>query len=178
VAAIEAARKATEIRQPVAVSAFEAAQPAMARATQEHSKTAYQVEPYRKVRLPDLCASNQALHTVDPKRLAHDIKAVVDVEAPIHEADVTRRLMESYGLSRAGNRIAANISEAIKAGTRAGLFFYADGFLYTDKQREARIRSRGTLEPAERKLELVAPEEYESSRTSRYHALKKPVAAA
>jgi hypothetical protein len=163
VAAIEAARKATKSLQPIAVSTPEAAQPAIARATQEHPKAAYQIEPYRKARLPNLGASNQALHTVDPKRLAHEIKAVVDVEAPIHEADVTRRLMEPYGLSRAGNRIAANVLEAIKAGTRAGLFFYADGFIYTDKQRETRIRSREALETAERKIELVAPEEIDAA---------------
>jgi hypothetical protein len=71
--------------------------------------------------------------------------------------------MESYGVNRAGNRIAATVSEAIKAGVRAGLFFYANGFVYADKQREARIRSREELEPTERKLELVAPEEIDGA---------------
>ena len=135
----------------------------MARATQESPKTAYQVEPYRKARLPSLLISHQDLHTIDSNRLAHEIKAVVDVEAPVHEADVTRRLIESYGLSRAGNRIAAKVSEALKAGTRAGLFFYADGFVYADKQREVRIRSREALETTERKIELVAPEEIDAA---------------
>ena|GEM_PF-3517143 len=162
-AAIEAARKATETRQPINVSTPEVAQPAITRATQENPKAVYQIEPYRKARLPNLCTSNQALHMVDPKRLAHEIKAVVDVEAPVHEVDVIRRLMESYGLNRAGNRIAANVSEAIKAGTRAGLFFYADGFIYADKQREARIRGREVLETTERKIELVAPEEIDAA---------------
>src|SRR5262249_42046287 len=77
--------------------------------------------------------------------------------------DVTRRLMEPYGLSRAGNRIATHVLKAIKAGTRAGLFFYADGFVYADRQREARIRSREALEPSERKIELVAPEEIDAA---------------
>jgi very-short-patch-repair endonuclease len=163
VAAIEAARKAAEMCQPVTVSAPEAAQPAIARAAQESPKSAYQVEPYRKAHLPSLFTSNQDLHSVDPNRLAHEIKAVVDVEAPVHESDVTRRLMESYGLSRAGNRIATNISNAIMAGTKAGLFFYAGGFLYTDTQREARIRSREVLETTERKIELVAPEEIDAA---------------
>ncbi|SRR6266508_2144196 len=56
-----------------------------------------------------------------------------------------------------------NISEAIKAGTRTELFFYADGFVYTDKQRKARIRSRGALETTERKIELVTPEEIDAA---------------
>ena len=68
VAAIEAACNATEIRQPIAVSTSKVVQPAIARTTQENPKAAYQIEPYRKARLPNLCASNQALHTVDPKR--------------------------------------------------------------------------------------------------------------
>ena len=163
VAIIEAARKAAEMCQPVTISAPEAAQPTMARATQASPKTAYQVEPYRKARLPSLLISHQDLHTIDSSRLAHEIKAVVDVEAPVHEADVTRRLIESYGLSRAGNRIAAKVSEALKAGTRAGLFFYADGFVYADKQREVRIRSREALETTERKIELVASEEIDAA---------------
>ena len=163
VAAIEAARKAAARCQPVAVSAPEVAQPAMARATQELPGVVYQVEPYRKIRLPSLLGSDQALHMVSPASLAHQIKAVVDVEAPVHESNVTRRLRESYGVNRAGNRIAANVSEAIEAGVRAGLFFYADGFVYADKQREVRIRSREALEPTERKIELVAPEEIDAA---------------
>jgi very-short-patch-repair endonuclease len=158
VAAIEAARQVAEMSQPTVASIPEVSQPALARATRENPTSTYQVEPYRKVRLPSV-VSNQALHVVDPSHLAQAIKAVVDVEAPVHESEVTRRLMESYGLSRAGNRIAANVSEAIKGGTRAGLFFYADGFLYIDRQREAKIRSREMLEATERKIELVAPEE-------------------
>jgi very-short-patch-repair endonuclease len=163
VAVIEAARKAAEMCQPVTVSSSAAAQPTMARVTQESAKTAYQVEPYRKARLPSLLISHQDLHTIDSNRLAHEIKAVVDVEAPVHEADVTRRLIEAYGLSRAGNRIAAKVSEALKTGTSIGLFFYANGFVYTDKQREVRIRSREALETTERKIELVAPEEIDAA---------------
>lgn len=163
VAAIEAARQAAAMYQPVTVSVPEVAQPAIARATQESPRSVYQVEPYRKASLPSLLGSNQALHMVDPTSLAHQIKAVVDVEAPVHESNVTRRLRESYGVNRAGNRIAANVSEAIKAGVRAGLFFYADGFVYADKQREVRIRSREALEPTERKIELVAPEEIDAA---------------
>ena len=83
--------------QPVTVSAPEAAQPTIARTTQESPRAAYQVEPYRKARLPSLSISHQDLHTIDPNRLAHEIKAVVDVEAPVHEADVTRRLMGAPG---------------------------------------------------------------------------------
>jgi very-short-patch-repair endonuclease len=163
VAAIEAARTAAALCPPVAVSAPEVAQPAMVRTTQEAPRAVCQVEPYRKARLPNLFGANQALHTVDPHRLAQQIKAIVAVEAPVHEADVTRRLMESYGLSRAGTRIAATISEALKAGTGAGLFFYTDGFVYADQQREASIRSREALEPTERKIELVAPEEIDAA---------------
>lgn len=161
-AAIEAARQAAEMRQPVPDAALGVSQPALARATRENSPSAYQVEPYSKVRLPRV-ASNQALHTVDPNHLAQAIKAVVDVEAPVHELEATRRLTESYGLSRAGNRIAAHVSKAIKIGISAGLFFYADGFLYTDRQREAKIRNRERLEASERKIEWVAPEEIDAA---------------
>jgi hypothetical protein len=46
-----------------------------------------------------------------------------------------------------------------------GLLFFSrtTSFLYTDKQREGRIRSREALEPTERKIELVAPEEIDAA---------------
>lgn len=163
VAAIEAARQAAERCQAEAVLVSEAAQPAIARAAQESPQSTCQVEPYRKAQPPRLLPSNQELHAVNPNRLAYEIKGVVDVEAPVHESEVTRRLLESYGVSRAGNRIVTQVSKAIEAGTKAGLFFYADDFLYTDEQRQVKIRSRATLEPTERKFELVAPEEIDAA---------------
>jgi restriction endonuclease-like protein/uncharacterized protein DUF3320 len=163
VAAIEAARQAAEMCEAEAVSAPEAAQPAIARAAQESPKSTYQVEPYRKAQLPRLLLSKQELYAVDSHRIAFEIKAVVDIEAPVHESEVTRRLLESYGVSRAGSRIAAHVLNAIEAGSNAGLFYYAAGFLYRDNRCEARIRSRKALEPTERKLELVAPEEIDAA---------------
>ena len=88
---------------------------------------------------------------------------MVDIEAPVHESDVTKRLMESFGVSRAGSRITERIGVAIKHGYRAGLFHCNAGFLYVDNNRETKVRNRSSLESVERKIELIAPEELDAS---------------
>jgi hypothetical protein len=88
---------------------------------------------------------------------------VVDIEAPVHELDVTKRIMESFSVSRAGSRITEQIGNAIKYGQRTGLFHCSAGFLYADNNREAKVRSRSSLESVERKIELIAPEELDAA---------------
>jgi hypothetical protein len=91
------------------------------------------------------------------------VKAVVEVESPVHEAAVTKRLMESFGVSRAGNRIVESVSVALSHGHRAGLFHHSGGFVYTDKTRLAFVRNRGELEATERRIEWVSPEELDTA---------------
>jgi hypothetical protein len=105
----------------------------------------------------------QALHEVPAERLAGLVKFVVDIEAPVHVTEVTKRLMESFGVSRAGNRISDNVDIAIKHGHRSGLFHHTGGFLYADKTRSTKIRNRSALESTERKIELIPPEELDAA---------------
>lgn len=164
VAAIEQARQLSAAPAPPAAEPPEIEPPALQRFSREERMPDAAAEPYRKAELGQLPAFNAPeLHMVDPRQLAYTIKAVVAAEAPVHQEAVTRRLLARYGLGRAGNRIVAAINQAIAAGVAAGLFVHADGFLYADGQRPARIRSRAGLEPAERKIELVAPEELEAA---------------
>ncbi|HEY1011124.1 MAG TPA: DUF3320 domain-containing protein, partial [Herpetosiphonaceae bacterium] len=161
VAAIEAARQ-TSAAAPPAEEPEEQAAPAIPRQARETPAPA--AEPYRKAELGRLPPGHAPeLHQVPPQQLAYTIKAVVAVEAPVHREDVTRRLLARYGLTRAGSRIAGAVDEAVAVGARAGLFVHAGGFLYADGQRAARPRSRAALEPAERKIELVAPEELDAA---------------
>lgn len=114
---------------------------------------------YTKVTLPT-SSSTKPLHEESVSRLADLIKLIVEVEAPVHELLVVKRIMESYGVSRAGNRITDNINLAIKYGNKNSYFNYFDGFLYKDSSREIlEIRNRSNLAIADRKIEYVAPEE-------------------
>lgn len=163
VAAIEAARHAIGRSEPIPAEVPSVPQAAIVRAPHADSPAAASNVTYRKAELGSHSIPVPELHTEDPRRLAYAIKAVVAAEAPVHKDDVTRRLLKRYGVERAGNRISATIDQAIEAGAKAALFFYADGFVYTDERRTAQIRNRSILEPGERKIELVAPEELDAA---------------
>lgn len=159
VAAIEAARaKIAEGRslvEPVSELKHEIERGAPAAETEVFSNLS---QPYVKTRLtPVMTAIN--LHQERPERLMQMIQTVVNTEAPVHTGEVTRRLMEAFGVTRAGSRITAAVEGAISLGTRRNIFSIKGDFVYSTDSLPIPIRNRAHLESTERKLEWVAPEE-------------------
>ena len=163
-AAIEAARLSIASDQPQALTIKPVSAPVIIRELPEvEASTAAQAKAYRKARLPSSEASGFGLHEAPAASLAILVKSVVDVESPVHESEVIKRLMSSFGVARAGNRIVENVGVSIRHGHRAGLFHHADGFVYADRSRAAEVRNRSALEPPERKIEWVSPEELDAA---------------
>ncbi|MGK4339993.1 DUF3320 domain-containing protein [Ectopseudomonas oleovorans] len=119
-------------------------------------------QPYVKARLTPVVSMTE-LHQEKPERLMQMIRTVVEVEAPVHASEVTRRVMEAYGVARAGARITSVVDEAIRLGVRQGVYRGHGSFLYCADSRPVPIRSRAHLESAERKIEWVAPEELDQA---------------
>lgn len=117
---------------------------------------------YRKAELPRW-RSEAELHEAPIDHLVRMIKSVVEIESPVHESEVTKRLKKAFGVSRAGNRISQRIANAIANGYRSKEFVVAGDFLYADPSKSATVRDRSNLEPSERKIELVAPEELDAA---------------
>lgn len=162
IAAIEAAQNSIRLEKPVEVMVKPVSPPIIVRDLVGEEDSATQAMAYRKAVLPRWRSSEQ-LHEAPADKLASLVKSVVTVEAPVHESDVTKRLMEAFGVSRAGSRITESVGIAIQHGHRSGLFHYNSGFLYVDKNRPAAVRNRAILEPTERRIELVAPEELDAA---------------
>jgi hypothetical protein len=112
-----------------------------------------------QARLSPVMDPGVQLHQEKPERLVRMISTVVEVESPVHESDITRRLMEAFGVGRAGSRITTAVEEAIRVGCRQQQFRQRDGFVYSVNGQGVQIRNRAQLEASERKIELVAPEE-------------------
>jgi len=166
VAAIESARQSIAADLPLMPQVRSVAAPVITRELPDAEASATKAVPamtYVKVQLPSSEALGISLHEAPPANLAALVKAVVAVESPVHETEVIKRLMMSYGVARAGSRIVENVGAAIRHGHRAGMFHQADGFVYADALRVAQIRNRSELEPAERKIEWVAPEELDAA---------------
>lgn len=112
---------------------------------------------YEKANLPPWTA--QELHEISLRKLASMIGLIVDVEAPVHESNITKRLLPAFNISRAGKRIVEHVMDAIRLGHTQNLFHYDGGFVYKDNASKVRPRNRSNLEPAEKKIEFVAPQE-------------------
>ncbi len=119
-------------------------------------------KPYVKVRLTPASPLTE-LHQEKPEQLARMIQSVVEVEAPVHLNEVTKRLMEAFGVTRAGARIASAVDDAMHLGVRQRLFHKRGDFVYSVESRSIPIRSRAERPSAERKFEWVAPEELDQS---------------
>ena len=115
--------------------------------------------PYVKARLSPVLDSTVPLHQAPPESLAQMIKTVADVESPVHVSEVTRRLMEAFGVNRAGSRITSAVEEAVRLGKKMQLFRHRRGFVYSLADTSVRIRDRSLLDASERKIELVPLEE-------------------
>jgi hypothetical protein len=107
--------------------------------------------------------TDEALHEVQRAKLAELIRTVVDVESPVHEADITRRVMDSFGVSRAGNRIVDAVRSALQYGATAGIFKFENGFAYAMTSADVPVRNRSDFENSEKKIEHVAPIEIEAA---------------
>lgn len=162
VAAIENARRSVNLERTVEATIEPVAPPIITRDTASKGDSATQAMMYRKAELPRWKLS-VPLQEAPIEKLASLVKSVVATEVPVHESQVTKRLMEAFGVSRAGSRITERVNIAIQHGHRAGDFHYHSGFLYADEQRAAAVRNRTLLESGERKIELVAPEELDAA---------------
>jgi very-short-patch-repair endonuclease/DNA polymerase III delta prime subunit len=160
--AIESARAALKANKPMEVTVKPVSAPVIHRAALEVAESATTAMAYRKAVLPGWKYS-EALHEAPADHLIGMIKAVTDIEAPIHESDVTKRLMDAFGVSRAGSRITEAVSSAIQQGHRGGAIHFANGFVYADKTKLANVRNRNAFEASEKKIEYVAPEELDAA---------------
>lgn len=118
-------------------------------------------QPYVKARLP--AVAGQELHEADNATLAGLIQTVAAVESPVHVDEVAKRLMDAYGVTRSGSRIAARLGVALQHAAAQRLIEVRGGFVYAIGGDPVQARDRSSFGPTERKIELVAPEEIDAA---------------
>ena len=106
-------------------------------------------------------AYKDRLHEVAPITMADWIAQVVEIESPVHEDEVARRIVNSAGIKRLGRRIQAAFDSGQSAAVRKKSVIKKGGFLWKPNMRQPILRSRSELPSASRKLEFIAPEEIE-----------------
>jgi very-short-patch-repair endonuclease len=99
--------------------------------------------PYVEASLA-LPSGSGELHDAPVHQLADSARQVIEVEGPVHVAEVTARIRTLWGLQRAGGRIQAAIERAVQSLVGADQVVEAAGFLSLPGA-EVRLRDRSTV---------------------------------
>jgi very-short-patch-repair endonuclease len=113
------------------------------------------VRPYEFCQL-DISLTSNDLHLVPTIQLVEWITQVVAVESPVHWIEAGRRIADSLGVQRIGNRIQEALIRACQSGSRSKKFKYKDDFLFSITQEHCPIRDRSAFPPQTKKLEYVS----------------------
>ena len=94
--------------------------------------------------------------------LANVATKVVEIEGPIHEEEVARRIAQLWGSGRAGSRIRKAVQDALKRGIKANKLMRLGEYMmrYGERVRVVRDRSETGLATL-KKPELIATQEIE-----------------
>lgn len=161
VAAIEAAQLAADQEQPVQTSMPAAVPHVIARDNTEEAASPSFSVPYLKAQLPP--ELDLQMHQMGAVSLGQMMAKVVSIEGPVHLAEITRRLMEAFGIVRAGARITSSVQDAVNEGQRCQWVELRGEFLYVPGQFDFVVRDRSAWPSADRKIEWVAPEEIDAA---------------
>ena len=132
------------------------------RAEESHRVSPYVTAVYQRVSGDSLqIRLGTEAHEIPPVALALAIKRIVEVESPIHEEEIMRRIIEVTGQRRIGQRIKSHIQRAIHTATRRKYVVREKPFLFDPNQTEVNVRHRNddSLPEASRTMEYVAPAE-------------------
>jgi very-short-patch-repair endonuclease len=124
----------------------------------QQSTPAIHVQEYKTAPL-NIPYFQNILHEVSAKIMAGWIKDVVDVESPVHEDEVIRRIVNAAGVKRVGNRIRSNFEFGLSKAVREELVTKRGEFIWQMKMKQPKIRSRSKLPNKSRRIYLIAPEE-------------------
>jgi len=119
---------------------------------------AFETEPYVTAKL-SIAAYSATLHLVSLHRMPGWIKEVVDIESPVHQDEVARRIVNSAGVKRIGRRIRVAFAQALSIAARDGLVTEKGQFLWRPDMKTPKLRSRSQLPASSRRLSLISPEE-------------------
>lgn len=104
-------------------------------------------------------------HEISPQRMAEIVARIVDIEGPVHQEEITRRVGSLFGKQRAGSRIARAVYAGLgrmKAKDRR--YRVSDGFWMTeDQESDPPLRDRTQAEPNLRRAVMLSPVEIDAA---------------
>lgn len=104
--------------------------------------------------------TSSEIHEVPTLELARIVTQVVEIEGPVHEEELARRISQLWGLQRAGSRIKEAVGDALVTAGRSGLIAQQGPFVSLPAQVRVPVRNRAEVSQANlRKIEMLPPTE-------------------
>jgi very-short-patch-repair endonuclease len=164
VAAIESARmkRAGRAESPSPAVAEQTARAdasmSILRETADDEDSGVLVEPYREAAFS--VARGDEPHKVSPVKMADIVSRIVEIEGPIHEEEIARRVTTLWGLQRTGNRIGGAVRQGLKIAARRGSVIADGDFYRTDSNSTPMLRDRSGVDSATlRRPDMIPPSE-------------------
>lgn len=110
-------------------------------------------------KVPQVILILEELHQLSNEKLFSYIFQVVQVESPVHKAELTKRIIEGAGLKRSGRRIQNVLQSAIHYGVHQGKIIRKGDFIWDAEMKNPTVRDRSNLPASSKKIEFVSPEE-------------------
>ena len=99
------------------------------------------------------------LHELPTGELFEHLQEILKIEAPIHQMELSRRVVEAAGLQRTGKRIQTAVNRAVVSGIRRRKLARRGEFIWLASRDSVQVRDRSGLDAASRRLEMIPPEE-------------------
>lgn len=120
-------------------------------------------EPYEEANF-HVPRSQYELHLVPVGRMASIVQQVVEVEGPIHRAEVVARVRSLWGLQRAGGRIQGAVEAGIEAAIAQATIAPVDGDFLTTPGRKPKVRDRSNVQSLSlRRPDYLPPSEIDQA---------------
>lgn len=103
------------------------------------NRSAVIAEPYVEASFP--IETGRAIHELEPEELARVVVRIVEVEGPVHQEEIARRVTALWGLGRTGSRINRAVEAAIDIATHRDEIEQTGAFL-DRPDRPVRVRTR------------------------------------
>jgi very-short-patch-repair endonuclease len=110
-----------------------------------------------------LALGDNELYEVPIGRLADLVEQVVAAEGPVHVREIMRRIADGAGVKRIGSRIEAALRKAIDRAVEHRNGLLLEGEFVRQESVVVMPRNRSALPPASRRVECIAPSEFEAA---------------
>jgi len=104
-------------------------------------------------------------HEIAPARMAEIVARIVEIEGPVHQEEIARRVGTLFGKQRTGSRIARTVYSGLgRLKIKDRRYRVSEGFWMTEEQEaDPPLRNRSTAEATLRKAEMLPPAEIDAA---------------